>query len=81
MKKDYLVNYLVSDGETAFNCYLITSELRDMDKQIKEHYEKICDLYDEGNNFKFLPNSPKYYELHQIDIDVELTYLGGDQND
>ena len=75
MKKSYLVRYQVSSGGDVFNCHLICNTLEKIEKRLHEHYLGICALYDEGNTFKILPDSPRFYELNEINMHVDLHHI------
>lgn len=75
MKKDYLINYLVKNDGTIFNCYTIVNGLDGIKDYVKDHFKKLQELYDDGENFELVPNSERYFELNLIDVDVELQAL------
>lgn len=75
MNKDYLINYLVKNDGTTFNCYSIVSGLNGIKDYVKDHFKKLQELYDDGENFELVPNSERFFELNLIDVDAELKKL------
>lgn len=77
MINDYLINYLVENDGTTFNCYSIVHTLENIEEYLQTHFEGLKELYDDGENFKLIPDSARYFELLPIKLDKKGAELDG----